>query len=124
LFARPCVLICNRISHLQNVSQAHGVEMLEDAVIAEVWFFDGDEDHVLGCVEDDPAGWLIEKGVLREESDLANLEDLLEGDVVYRIRKRGLRKRALDPREPLFDWEEVVLGSSGMEEGFETAKIS
>jgi hypothetical protein len=98
--------------------------MLEDAVIAEVWFFDGDEDHVLGCVEDDPAGWLIEKGVLKEESDLANLEDLLEGDIVYRIRKRGLRKRALDPREPLFDWEEVVLGSSGMEEGFETAKIS
>jgi len=83
--------------------------MLEDAVIAEIWFFDGDAGHMLGCVEDDPDGWLIEKGVLREESDLSNLEELLEGDIVYRIRKRGMKRRAPDPREQLFYWEEVTV---------------
>lgn len=80
------------------------MNMLEDAVIDEIWFFDGDQDHVLGCVGDDPKEWLIEKGVLLQESDLRNLEDLLEGDVVYRIRKKRALKRAKDPREALFSW--------------------
>ena len=81
--------------------------MLESAILEEIWFFDGDEGHMLGCVEGIPDDWLIEKGVLAQESDLDGLEDLLEGDVVYRIRKESALKRAPDPREPLFSWEEV-----------------
>lgn len=84
--------------------------MLENAVIDEIWFFDGDRGHVLGCVEDSPAEWLIERGVLIDETDEHyGLEELIEGDVVYRIRKKSALKRAHDPREPFFSWEKVTI---------------
>lgn len=83
--------------------------MLESAIVEEIWFFDGDDGHMLGCVGDNPHDWLIEKGVLAQESDLDGLGDLLEGDVVYRIRKESALKRASDKRETLFSWEEIVV---------------
>lgn len=83
--------------------------MLENAIIDEIWFFDGDQGYVLGCVEDNPEEWLIEKGILLQESEMDGLEDLLEGDVVYRIRRSNAMKRLPDERESLFSWKEVSI---------------
>jgi len=79
-------------------------DILENAEQIEVWFWDGDFGHVLGCVEGEEDQWLVEKGVLHTENDdESGVRELIEGDTVYRIR----RSRALgmeDPREELFTW--------------------
>jgi len=64
---------------------------------------------MLGCIEDEPDAWLVERGVLIEESEQPGLEDLLQGDTVYRIRKQNAFKRLPDEREELFSWEQVTV---------------
>ena len=79
-------------------------DILKDAERIEAWFWDGDFDHVLGCVEGKAGEWLVEKGILHTEDDEGReVCDLIEGAVVYRIRKpRALNDE--DPREKLFAW--------------------
>jgi len=83
-------------------------EPLDGAIQTETWFWDCDFCHVLGCVEGAMGDWLVEKGVLRIEDDKADgVRDLLEGDVVYRIRKSKAFEMGEDPRERLFMWVTV-----------------
>jgi len=78
---------------------------LRDAIICEIWFWDADVDHLLGCIEDNPERWMVEKGVLREERDnVDGVKNLLKGDIVYRIRTKLGIARGEDPREKLFRW--------------------
>jgi len=86
------------------VSMADG-NILEEAELREIWFWDGDFGHVLGCVEGKEGEWLVEKGVLHTEDDeQPGVKDLIEGDVVFRIRTKRALEMDDDPREPLFAW--------------------
>lgn len=79
-------------------------DILEDAELTEIWFWDGDLDHALGCIEGAESDWLVEKGVMRTENDdESGVCNLIEGDTVYRIRKARAFEQE-DPREPLFAW--------------------
>lgn len=81
---------------------------LEHPEIDEIWFWDGDYDHVLGCVEGKEEKWLVEKGILqREDNSQPNVDNLVTGDVVYRIRSAHALERGEDPREALFKWSSV-----------------
>lgn len=83
---------------------------LEDARLTELWVWDGDLSHALGCVEGDESSWLVERGVLTTETDdekLGSVCNLIEGDVVYRCRTRRAIDGAPDKREKLFDWQLV-----------------
>lgn len=78
--------------------------LLEDAELQQVWFWDGDFDHVLGCVKGEKEKWLVEKGVLHTEDDeYSGVKELIEGDVVFRIRTANALGDK-DPREKLFAW--------------------
>jgi hypothetical protein len=80
----------------------------EDAETVEFWFWDGDLGHALGTVSGEESDWLLERGILIEEDDqMAGVDNLIEGDVVYRCRKaRGL-EGSEDPRARNFDWQLV-----------------
>lgn len=78
--------------------------LLEKAELQQIWFWDGDFGHVLGCIEGEEGKWLVEKGVLHTENEeYSGVDNLIEGDVVFRIRiAKALEYK--DPREPLFTW--------------------
>lgn len=81
------------------------LEIFDHPEAEEVWFWDGDFDHVLGCVTGQEEKWLVERGVLRREDvSQPGVKDLVVGDVVYRIRKAHALERREDPREVLFEW--------------------
>jgi hypothetical protein len=63
------------------------------------------KNHALAYPDAEPGKWMVEKGVLTTEDDrIYGVKDLLEGDVVYRVRKmRALDKQA-EPAECFFDW--------------------
>lgn len=78
--------------------------LLKDAELQQIWFWDGDFGHVLGCIEGQEDRWLVEKGVLHTESDEhSGVDNLIEGDVIYRIRVTNALGDE-DPRETLFTW--------------------
>lgn len=78
---------------------------ISNAVLDEIWFWDGDFGHLLGCVEGQEEKWLCEKGVLKtEDEELPGVKELLQGDVVFRARTAHAFERAEDPREKLFQW--------------------
>ena len=80
------------------------MEELKDAIIDEIWIWNGDLEHALAITHEEPEKWLFERGVLIEEDDeLSGVKELLEGDVVFRLRKTHAMTRE-DPREKLFDW--------------------
>ena len=80
-------------------------DILEEPELQEIWFWDGDFDHVLGCVEGQEGEWLVEKGVLHTEDDeQQGVKELIEGDIVFRIRTRRALERVEDPRETFFAW--------------------
>lgn len=79
-------------------------DILEEAEQVEVWFWVGNLGHVLSRVEGAESDWLVEKGVLHTENDdERGVCNLIEGDVVYRIRRPNAFE-AEDPREKLFSW--------------------
>lgn len=83
-------------------------ELLEAAELREIWFWDGDFGHVLGCVEGREEQWLVERGVLHTESDdQPGVKELIEGDTVFRIRTARALEIDYDPREKLFNWKTV-----------------
>lgn len=79
-------------------------DVLEDAELIDIWCWDGDLGQALGVVAGEESKWLVERGVLKTEDDnLHGVNNLIEGDVVYRCRT----SRALDqtdPRYDSFDW--------------------
>jgi hypothetical protein len=81
---------------------------LEHPEVCDVWFWDGDLDHVLSCVKGQEEKYLLEKGVLQQEDDSkSGVKDLVVGDVVYRIRTSLAFEMGTDPREPLFKWSSI-----------------
>lgn len=85
----------------------------------EEWFWDGDFDRVLKHIEGAMGEWLVEKGVLhREDEKLLGVSDLLEGDIVYRIRRAVALEMDKDQREDFFKWSTV-----NPETGVETPRI-
>lgn len=83
---------------------------LEDAYLTELWVWDGDIGQVLGHVAGDESNWLVERGVLRTETDddrLGSICNLIEGDVVYRCRTHRALQGCPDKRELFFDWQLV-----------------
>lgn len=77
---------------------------LKDAELQQIWFWDGDYGHVLGCVQGEEQKWLVEKGVLHTENDdLNGVKDLIEGDMIFRIRTANALGDK-DPREQFFTW--------------------
>jgi hypothetical protein len=84
--------------------------ILEDAQLTELWVWDGDLDQALGHVRDEESEWLLERGVLRTETDdvrLGSVCNLIEGDVVYRCRSHRALQGCADKRERFFDWQLV-----------------
>ena len=83
----------------------HEPPPLEHPEICDVWFWDGDFGHVLGCVDGQEERWLVEKGVLlREDDSKPGIENLVVGDAIYRIRTNRAFEMDVDDREPLFKW--------------------
>jgi hypothetical protein len=83
---------------------------LEDAKFTELWVWDGDLNHALGHVHGEESEWLMERGVLRTETDdvrFGSLSNLIEGDVVYRCRSHQALAGCPDKRELFFDWQLV-----------------
>lgn len=94
-------------------------DLLECIQHVETWFWDGDFDHVLGCIKGEEEKWLVERGVMIKEHDfLSGVKNLIVGDMVYRIRKFGAFA-SKDPREDLFSWWTI-----SPETGVETARAS
>lgn len=88
--------------------------ILDCARQIEIWFWDGDSGHVVGCIDDEQEEWLVEKGILcTEDENAPGVKDLIEGDTVYRIRKSEAINNINDPREKFFIWFTVnpVTGS-------------
>ena len=82
--------------------------LLEHPEPCETWFWDGDLDHALGCIEGQEERWLLEKGVLQQEDDSRpGVKDLVVGDVVYRIQTARAFEMGTDPREKLFRWSSM-----------------
>ncbi|MHC4298882.1 MAG: hypothetical protein ACYS7Y_16515 [Planctomycetota bacterium] len=80
----------------------------------QYWFWEGNLNHVLGKIKGDEEKWLVEKGVLHTEDDeQPGVKDLIEGDVVFRIRTVNALEDD-DPREKLFAWWTVNV-ETGME---------
>ena len=80
----------------------------EDAETVEFWFWDGDLGHALGTVTGEESDWLLERGTLIEEDDqMSGVDNLIEGDVVYRCRKTRRLEGAEDPRARHFEWQLV-----------------
>jgi hypothetical protein len=74
--------------------------------LVDLWFWDGDLGHALGTVMGEEPDWLLEGGTLLEEDDqLHGVDNLIEGDVVYRARKARALDSSEDPRACKFDWE-------------------
>ena len=81
---------------------------LEHPEVCESWFWDGDLDHALSCIEGQEEIWLLEKGVLQREDDSkSGVKDLVVGDAVYRIRTARAFEMGTDPREKLFRWSSM-----------------
>ena len=86
----------------------------------EIWIWDGDFGHVLGCIEGEESDWFVEQGVLHtEDDDAEGVDELLVGDIVYRLRKAKALEVADDPRADLFAWgtvdpETATVWHSGM----------
>jgi len=81
---------------------------LEHPEIDEIWFWDGDYGHVLGCVEGKEEKWLVERGVLKsEDNSQPGVDNLMVGDIVYRIRTVHALERGTDGRELFFQWSLV-----------------
>lgn len=79
-------------------------DTIDGAELQQKWFWDGNLSHVLGQVKGEEKKWLVEKGVLHTEDDeQSGVNDLIEGDVVFRIRTTKTLGDD-DPREKLFAW--------------------
>jgi hypothetical protein len=80
----------------------------ETADIVDLWFWDGDLGHALGTVMGEESKWLLERGTLVEEDDqLHGVDNLIEGDIVYRVRKARALEGRDDPRARCFTWQLV-----------------
>lgn len=83
-------------------------DLFDGARQIETWFWDGDFDHVLGCIDGEEGKWLVEKGILHTEDESSpGVKELIEGDAVYRIRTRESLEKSDDPREQFFTWVTV-----------------
>jgi len=91
-----------------TVKKPHEPPPLEHPEICEIWFWDGDLDHALGCVAGKEEKYLLEKGILQKEDDARDgVKNLVIGDVVYRIRSSRAFEMGMDPREALFKWSSM-----------------
>jgi hypothetical protein len=87
-------------------AEAAARSAFEDAETVEFWFWDGDLGHALGTVTGEESDWLLERGTLIEEDDqLHGVDNLIEGDVVYRCRKARRLEGTEDPRARHFEWQ-------------------